>query len=100
MPDGNKRSSTFCVLHVAAKIFFWLVTFIHTYTYTHAHTHTHTHGHTHTHTHTHTHSQTHTDTHVYTHKYTYTHTDLNFAIFWKDREIKYTILNTMVVCKI
>ena len=65
-----------------------------------SHLYTHTHIRTHTHTHTHTHSQTHTDTHVYTHKYTYTHTDLNFAIFWKDREIKYTILNIMVVCKI
>ena len=33
------------------------------------------------HTHTYTHTQ---------HTHTHTHTDLNFAIFWKDREIKYT----------
>ena len=27
---------------------------------------------------------------IYTHIHTYTHTDLNFAIFWKDCEIKFT----------
>ena len=43
------------------------------------HIYTHTYIYTHTHTHTHKHTQTRT----------HTHTDLNFAIFWKDREIKY-----------
>ena len=46
--------------------------------YTHIHICTHSYKHTHTHTHTHTDRQTNT------------HTDLHFAIFWKDRETKYT----------
>ena len=29
-------------------------------------------------------------THTHTHTYTHTYTDLNFTIFWKDPEIKYT----------
>ena len=45
----------------------------HIYTHANAHTHTHTHAHTHIHIHT----------------LIRTHTDLNFAIFWKDCEIKY-----------
>ena len=44
----------------------------HIYAHIHICTHTYTYKHTHTHTHTNT------------------HTDLHFAIFWKDREIKYT----------
>ena len=36
--------------------------------------------------HKHTHASTHTHTHTHTHSHTY----LNFAIFWKDHEIKYT----------
>ena len=54
---------------------FWLITlFCHIYTHIHICTHAHTHIHTHTHTDTHTN----------------THADLNFAIFCKDHEIKYT----------
>ena len=42
----------------------------------------------HIYTHMCTHTHTHTQTHTHTHTHTNTHTDLDFAIFWKDREIK------------
>ena len=68
----SKNNTRCCVLHVPSKTLFWL----HIYTHIHIYTHTHTHTHAHTHTHTRTHANT--------------HADLNFTIFWKDREIKYT----------
>ena len=36
------------------------------------------------------HIYTHTYAHTYTHTHTHTHTDSNFAILWKDLEIKHT----------
>ena len=37
----------------------------------------------------HLYTNTHTDTQTHTHIHSRAHADLNFAIFWKDREIKY-----------
>ena len=67
-------NTEYCVVHVVIITLFSFViyTYIHIRPYIRAQTHTRKHTHTHIHTHTHS------------------HTYLNFAIFWKDHEIKYT----------
>ena len=80
----SKSNTRCCVLHVTTITLVWLIIFIRKYTYAHTHTHTHTHTRARAHTHTHTRTYTHVQTH------THTHTGSNFAIFWKNREIKFT----------